>query len=43
MKKLKELCVQVRLTEKEKKILQEKAEKEGLSLAQYIRSKCIYN
>lgn len=43
MKNLKEFYVQIRLTEKEKKTLQQKANKEGMTLAQYIRTKCIYN
>ena len=42
-KELKENLVQIKLTEKEKKILQENARKKGLAVSQYIRIQCIYN
>lgn len=42
-KESKERLVQIKLTDKEKKILQQKAIENGMSMTQYIRTKCIYN
>lgn len=42
-KELKEKLVQIKLTEKEKQKLQEKASEKGMSMTQYIRTRCIYN
>lgn len=41
-KELKQCLVQIKLTEKEKAKLQQKATENGMSMTQYIRTKCIY-
>lgn len=43
MKELKNFYLQIKLTKTEKEILKQKADKLGMNISQYIRTKCIYN
>lgn len=42
MKDIKTTVIQIKLTEKEKEKLKSNADANGMSISQYIRTKCIY-
>lgn len=42
MKELRYIYVHIKVTETEKEKLKQKAEKRGMTVSQYIRTKCIY-
>jgi hypothetical protein len=42
MKELRETYIHIKVSEKEKEKLKSNAEKAGMTISQYIRTKCIY-